>query len=124
MALWTLIGGLLGYFLTQLLKEQQKADKGRNLSWGDIMLRDAESIFVSSLVTSTDDLGAFKSMLSPLTDWTPPSFRMLTNIWNDGCAVITGDKDFSKAVINNIGVLRQTRNFWYDASEAVESAIE
>ena len=49
---------------------------------------------------------------------------MLTNIWNDGCAVITGDKDFSKAVINNIGVLRQTRNFWYDASEAVESAIE
>lgn len=124
MALWTLIGGLLGYFLTQLLKEQQKADKGRNLSWGDIMLRDAESIFVSSLVTSTDDLGAFESMLSPLTDWTPPSFRMLTNIWNDGCAVITGDKDFSKAVINNIGVLRQTRNFWYDASEAVESAIE
>lgn len=124
MALWTLIGGLLGYFLTQLLKEQQKADKGRNLSWGDIMLRDAESIFVSSLVTSTDDLGAFEPMLSPLTDWTPPSFRMLTNIWNDGCAVITGDKDFSKAVINNIGVLRQTRNFWYDASEAVESAIE
>lgn len=124
MALWTLIGGLLGYFLTQLLKEQQKADKGRNLSWGDIMLRDAESIFVSSLVTSTDDLGAFESMLSPLTDWTPPSFRMLTNIWNDGCAVITGDKDFSKAVINNISVLRQTRNFWYDASEAVESAIE
>lgn len=124
MALWTLIGGLLGYFLTQLLKEQQKADKGRNLSWGDIMLRDAESIFVSSLVTSTDDLGAFESMLSPLTDWTPPSFRMLTNIWNDGCAVITGDKDFSKAVINNIGVLRQTRNFWYDASEAVESVIE
>lgn len=124
MALWTLIGSLLGYFLIQLLKEQQKADKGRNLSWGDIMLRDAESIFVSSLVTSTDDLGAFKSMLSPLTDWTPPSFRMLTNIWNDGCAVITGDKDFSKAVINNIGVLRQTRNFWYDASEAVESAIE
>ena len=119
-----MIGGLLGYFLTQLLKEQQKADKGRNLSWGDIMLRDAESIFVSSLVTSTDDLGAFESMLSPLTDWTPPSFRMLTNIWNDGCAVITGDKDFSKAVINNIGVLRQTRNFWYDASEAVESAIE
>ena len=88
------------------------------------MLRDAESIFVSSLVTSTDDLGAFESMLSPLTDWTPPSFRMLTNIWNDGCAVITGDKDFSKAVINNIGVLKQTRNFWYDASEAVESAIE
>lgn len=124
MALWTLIGGLLGYFLTQLLKEQQKADKGRNLSWGDVMLRDAESILVSSLVTSTDDLGAFESMLSPLTDWTPPSFRMLTNIWNDGCAVITGDKDFSKAVINNIGVLRQTRNFWYDASEAVESAIE
>jgi hypothetical protein len=124
MALWTLIGGLLRYFLTQLLKEQQKADKGRNLSWGDIMLRDAESIFVSSLVTSTDDLGAFESMLSPLTDWTPPSFRMLTNIWNDGCAVITGDKDFSKAVINNIGVLRQTRNFWYGASEAVESAIE
>lgn len=124
MALWTLIGGLLGYFLTQLLKEQQKADKGRNLSWGDVMLRDAESILVSSLVTSTDDLGAFESMLSPLTDWTPPSFRMLTNIWNDGCAVITGDKDFSKAVINNIGVLRQTRNFWCDASEAVESAIE
>jgi len=124
MALWTLIGGLLGHFLIQLLKEQQKADKGRNLSWGDIMLRDAESIFVSSLVTSTDDLGAFESMLSPLTDWTPPSLRMLTNIWNDGCAVITGDKDFSKAVINNIGVLRQTRNFWYDASEAVESAIE
>ena len=63
-------------------------------------------------------------MHSPLTDWTPNSFRILTNIWNDGCAVITGDKDFSKAVINNIGVLRQTRNFWYDASEAVESAIE
>lgn len=124
MALWALIGALLGYLLTQLLKEQQKADKGKSLSWGDIMLRDAESIFVSSLVTSTEDLGAFGSMISPLTDWTPPSFRMLTNIWNDGCDIITGDKDFSKAIINNIGVLRQTRNFWYDASETLEDAIE
>jgi len=69
-------------------------------------LRHAESIFVSSLVSSTEDLGALNSLASPLTDWTPPSFRIMKNIWDDGCNVFTGDKSLTKAIVENVSVLR------------------
>lgn len=117
---WSILGLLIGGLLTKYLKEQAKADKSRQLSFGEMSLRHAESIFVSSLVSSTDDLGALNSLASPLTDWTPPSFRIMKNIWDDGCNVFTGDKSLTKAIVENVSVLRQTKNYWYKAEKMMD----
>lgn len=122
MAIWAIIGLLIGALLTKWLKEQEKADKNRKLGFGDMTLRHAESIFVSSLITSTQDLGAVKDLVSPLTDWTPPSFRIMQNIWEDGGKMITGDKSFTKFLVENVSVLRQTKNYWYKAEKAIEAS--
>ena len=120
MLVWAIIGLLFGTLLTKYLKEQEKADKNRKLGFGDMTLRVAESILVSSMVASTQDLGAFKDLASPLTDWTPPSFRVLSNMWDDGLAFISGDKSFTKAVVENVSVLRQTKNYWYQAEKMLD----
>jgi len=118
--LWTIIGLLIGSLLTKYLKEQAKADKSRRLSFGDMTLRSAEDIFVSSLVSSTEDLGALRDLASPLTDWTPPSFRFMKNLWDDGYNWLNGDKSFTKALTENISVMRQTKNYWYKAEKMAE----
>lgn len=122
MAIWLIVGMLIGYLLTKWLKQQEKEDKNKKLGFADLTLRSAESILVSSLVASTQDLGAVKDLISPLTDWTPPSFRLMKNIWDDGCNVITGDKSLTKAIVENFAVARQTRSYWYQAERVIEES--
>lgn len=113
--LWAILGLLIGGLLTKYLKEQERANKTRKLGFGEMTVQAAEGIFVSSLVSSTQDLGALNDLASPLTDWTPPSFRILSNLWKDAGNVITGDKSLTKAIVQNVSVLRQTKNYWYQA---------
>lgn len=119
----TLFGivAFLGYLLTKALKEQQKKDKYRNLSFGDLTVRNLEQIGLSSFMAASMDLGAIQDLASPLLDWTPPSIQVMKKIWNDGCAVVTGDKTIGRAILSNIGVARQTKEYWYKATSLVDT---
>lgn len=109
LGVYALISWLAGILLG-LLKEQKKEDKYKNLSTLDKMERDFAKTFALSMASSVEDLGAFKDLTSPITDWTPPSLKFATNIYKDTKAWMSGDKDFSKVMSENIGLIRQTEN--------------
>lgn len=114
--LWAIIGAGLGMLLSNLLKEQRRRDRNKQLGFGDMTIRNAENILVSSMIASTQDLGAINDLISPLTDWTPPSFSIVGNMWKDSMKVISGDETFSRAVLSNLALARQTKEYWWKAT--------
>ena len=114
--LWAIIGLGLGGLLASLLKKQRQADKNKKLSFGEMTIRNIENIMVSSLIASTQDLGALSDLWGPLADWTPPSFSVVGTMAKDGWKVVTGEETFGRAVLSNISIARQTREYWWKAT--------
>lgn len=80
MTVWGLMGVLACSILGGLLKDRDKEQKNEITGPGTWMLNSLEDVMVQSLKTSTDDLSAFGSMVSPLTNWTPVAFSKLNNL--------------------------------------------
>lgn len=62
------MGVLACSILGGLLKDRDKEQKNEITGPGTWMLNSLEDVMVQSLKTSTDDLSAFGSMVSPLTN--------------------------------------------------------
>lgn len=111
LTIYALISYIFGSILLGLFKEQKKADRQRNLTAGEKLLRSTEKILLYSMIQSGQDFG-ISDIVSPVTDWTPPSFAVAKEAWKDMGEVITGDQNFFNALVDNIGFLRQTSSLW------------
>lgn len=111
LSVFCLIQLIFGTIIMQLFKEQKKSDKTKNLTAMEKALRSAERVGLYAMIQSGSDLG-IGDVFSPMTDWTPPSFAVAKEAWKDMGEVMTGDQNFFKAVVDNVGFLRQTKTLW------------
>ena len=112
LGVWLLIS-LLASAWIKAIKEKKKQDKYRNLTILDKIERDCEQTLAYSVSSSVQDLGAFKDLIDPITDWTPPSFKLTKNVFTDTMEWLSGDKKFNKVLSENIGLVRQTENLLF-----------
>lgn len=114
MALWSLFGLLMAAILKSFIAAREKERRSEDpdvITYAQDGLTD---MLGQASVQSVDDLFVGSVLMNTAFDWQPPAFKMMNRLKDSAGDTIFGNKDVSKAIVDNVGFLNQTRRFWYN----------